>query len=70
MFWLYRGKIMKEDNIILGEIREMLKLVADRQEKLMKSVEYLMEEQKKLHEEIKLNNFVLNSISVRSEIIN
>jgi len=65
------GSIMKEDYAsILLEIREMLKMVSERQDKLLEEINRLKEEQKKLAEEVKISNFVLNNITVRNEIVN
>jgi hypothetical protein len=55
---------------ILNEIREVLKVLADGQEQLLSSVKELREEQKKLYNEIRLNNMVISSFPVRNEIIN
>ncbi|MCX7921276.1 MAG: hypothetical protein N3B21_04530 [Clostridia bacterium] len=60
----------EEYNSILIEIREMLKVLADEHEKLMKTVVELREEQRKLREEVKLSNFVLNNFTLRNEMIN
>lgn len=59
-----------QDASMLMEIREMLKRVSERQIQLMEEVSQLKEDQKKLLEEIKISNFVLNNITVRSEILN
>ncbi|MCX7747523.1 MAG: hypothetical protein N2645_11655 [Clostridia bacterium] len=62
---------MKSDQMtMLSEIRDMLRVLVDGQEKLLHSVNVLMEEQRKLHEEVRYSNFVLNSITSRNEIIN
>lgn len=62
---------MKQDvSAVLIEIMDMLKVIADGQQQLEKEVRELREEQKKLKEEVKLSNFVLNNISLRNEIIN
>ena len=62
---------MKDDNsALLLEIMDMLKTVAEGQQKLLKEVHELKEEQKKLYEEVRLNNFVLNNITVRGELLN
>lgn len=62
---------MTEQNAsVLMEIREMLKLVSDRQLQLMEEINMLKEDQKKLLEEMRISNFVLNNITVRSEILN
>jgi hypothetical protein len=55
---------------ILNEILEVLKVLADGQEQLLSSVKELREEQKKLYNEIRLNNMVISSFPVRNEIIN
>lgn len=62
---------MDKDYInILNEIREVLKVLADGQAQLLNSVKELREEQKKLYNEIKLNNMVISNFPVRNEIIN
>lgn len=60
----------EESQKLLAEIRDMLKVIADGQEKLMKSVNELREEHRKLQEEIRISNFVLNNIALRGEILN
>ncbi|MCX7711539.1 MAG: hypothetical protein N2484_16995 [Clostridia bacterium] len=59
-----------ENASLLMEVREMLKLVSERQNQLMEEINQLKEDQKKLLDEIKISNFVLNNITVRSEILN
>ena len=61
---------MDDLKTILVEIREMLKVISERQEYIMKNVEELKKQNKKLREEVKVNSFVLNNISPRNEIIN
>jgi DNA gyrase/topoisomerase IV subunit A len=61
---------MDELKSILVEIREMLKVLSDRQEYIMKNIDELKEQNKKLSEEVKINSFVLNNITPRNEIIN
>jgi hypothetical protein len=61
---------MKELKLMLTEIREVLKVISDRQEYIMKTMDELKEQNNKLREEVTVNTFVLNSISPRSEIIN
>lgn len=60
----------KDLSLVLLEIHEMLKVLISEQEKLVKSVSELKNEQKKLQDEVKVKNFVLNNINTRSEIIN
>lgn len=55
---------------VLVEIKEMLKVIMDEQQQLMKEVRALKEEQKKLGEEVRLNNIVLSNIHARNEILN
>jgi hypothetical protein len=64
------GVNMDELKSILVEIREMLKVLSDRQEYIMKNIDELKEQNKKLSEEVKINSFVLNNITPRNEIIN
>lgn len=61
---------MDELKSILVEIRELLKVVSDRQEYIMKDIDDLKEQNKKLSEEVRINSFVLNNITPRNEIIN
>ncbi|NLD48331.1 MAG: hypothetical protein GX660_14245 [Clostridiaceae bacterium] len=60
---------MKEGKIFL-EIRDLLKVLVDENEKLTNTVNELKEEQKKLQEEIRIQNVVLNSLPARNEILN
>jgi hypothetical protein len=63
--------IMKKDNIgSFDEIKAMLKILIDDNKKLLASLQEIKEEQKKLHEEIRIQNIVLNSLPIRTEIIN
>ena len=59
-----------EDGALLVEILDLLKVVVDGQKRLEQTIVELKEENKKLKEEIKLSNFVLNNISNRTETIN
>lgn len=59
-----------EHSSVLVEIREILKAVINGQDELVREIRELKEVQRKLHEEIRLNNYVLNNISTRSEILN
>ena len=61
---------MKNDNALLVEIRDLLKIMAEDQQKLVKDIRELKNENKKLRDEIRLSNFVLNNITARNEIIN
>ena len=61
---------MKNDNALLIEIRDLLKIMAEDQQKLVKDIRELKNENKKLRDEIRLSNFVLNNITARNEIIN
>ena len=54
----------------LEEIHEMLKIVIDSQKQIIESVNEIRTEQKKIYEEIRLSNFVLNNITMRNEILN
>ena len=65
------GLRMNENNIgVLKEIREILKGLSDEQKNLVEEIRVLKVEQKKIHDDIKLNNFVLNNINFRNEIVN
>jgi len=62
---------MKEDlNSALVSMQDMLKLLVDNQQQLLKEIRELKQEQRKLEEVIRLNNFVLNNLTVRREIMN
>ncbi len=62
---------MKKGNIeSYSDIEDMLKLVLDNSKKILECLSELKEEQKKLQEEIKIQNIVLNSLPIRTEIIN
>ncbi len=62
---------MKKGNIeAYDDLRDMLKLLLDDNKKILECLNELKEEQKKLHEEIKIQNIVLNSLPIRNEIIN
>ena len=64
------GLTVKNDNALLVEIRDLLKLMTEDQQKLIDDVRELKNENKKLRDEIRMSNFVLNNIAARSEIIN
>lgn len=55
---------------LLKEIKELLKGITDEQRNIVDEINVLKAEQKKIHEDIKLNNFVLNNITFRNEIVN
>ncbi len=62
---------MKKDNMeSFDEIKAMLKILIDDNKKLLASLREIKEEQKKLHEEVRIQNIVLNSLPIRTEIIN
>jgi hypothetical protein len=61
---------MNRDEALLVEIRDLLKGMSDEQQKLAKDIRELKDEHKKLKDEIRLSNFVLNNIAVRNEILN
>lgn len=62
---------MQEDYIsILEEIRDILRLIADDQNKLIKSMKEIKEEQKRLIDEIRISNFVINNMITRSDTVN
>lgn len=62
---------MKKGNIDnYGDLKDMLKMLLDDNKKILECLNELKEDQKKLHEEIKFQNIVLNSLPIRSEIIN
>lgn len=61
---------MKNDNQLLVEIRDLLRVLTEDQQKLVRDIRELKSENKKLRDEIRMSNFVLNNIAARSEIIN
>ena len=62
---------MKKENMeSFDEIKAMLKILIDDNKKILESLRQIKEEQKKLHEEIRIQNIVLNSLPIRTEIIN
>lgn len=61
---------MKDMKLILTEVREMLKVVSERQDFIMRNLDDLKEQNKKLRDEVRVNNFVLNNIAPRKEIVN
>ena len=65
-----RGMMNEQDNKILLEIRSMLKIMMEEQKQMLENILELKSEQKKIQEEVKLNNFVLNNINLRNEILN
>ncbi|HOM02389.1 MAG TPA: hypothetical protein PLH43_06140 [Acetivibrio sp.] len=60
----------QEDRLIINEIREMVKVLIEENERLANTISELKEEQKKLQEEIRIQNIVLNSLPFRHEILN
>jgi hypothetical protein len=60
----------ENDNGLLNEIRDLLKVLTDEQRNIIEEIRVLKAEQKKIQEDIKLNNFVLNNINFRNEIVN
>jgi hypothetical protein len=60
----------KENDALLLEIRDLLKLVTDEERKLAAEIRELKDQQKRLSEEVRLNNIVLNNITQRNEIVN
>lgn len=62
---------MKKENAeSYGEIKEMLKLVLEDNKRIIEHLNELKEEQKRIQEEIRIQNIVLNSLPIRTEIIN
>jgi len=52
------------------EILEIIKAVTDGQQQILNEIKEMRMEQKRLEEEVKLSNFVLNNMTMRSEILN
>jgi len=59
----------QEDRQAINEIRDMIKVLIEENERLANTINELKEEQKKLQEEIKIQNIVLNSLPFRHEIL-
>ncbi len=59
-----------ENNALLAELLDMLKAVSEEQQRIAADIRELREEHKKLRDEVRLSNFVLNNITARNEIIN
>lgn len=60
----------QEDRLAINELKEMIKVLIGENERLASNISELKEEQKKLQEEIKIQNIVLNSLPIRNEILN
>ncbi|MDQ2085019.1 hypothetical protein RBH29_01020 [Herbivorax sp. ANBcel31] len=60
----------QQEKIMLDELKEMIKVLIEENDKLKVTVGELKEEQKKMQEEIKIQNIVLNSLPARTEILN
>ncbi len=60
----------QEDRISINEIKDMIQFLIKENEKITYTVNELKEEQKKLQEEIKIHNIVLNSLPIRVDILN
>jgi hypothetical protein len=60
----------KENTDSYVEIKEMLKLVLEDNKRIIEHLNELKEEQKRIQEEIRIQNIVLNSLPIRTEIIN
>jgi len=69
---IIRGNMFmrQEDRQAINEIRDMIKVLIEENERLANTINELKEEQKKLQEEIKIQNIVLNSLPFRHEILN
>lgn len=61
---------MEKDISVLIEIRDLLKTMKDDQQQIIRDIRELKDEQRKLRDEIRMSNIVLNNITSRSEIIN
>ncbi len=59
-----------ENETLLVEIRDLLKTLVESQKQLGNDISNLREEYKKLKEEIRLSNSVLNGLNARNEIVN
>lgn len=59
-----------ENEALLVEILDLLKTVSEEQQRIAGDIRELREEHKKLRDEVRLSNLVLNNITARNEIIN
>ena len=59
-----------DNDTLLVEMRDLLKIISDDQQKLIKGIGELKDEHRKLKEEVRLSNFVLNNMTTRTEILN
>jgi hypothetical protein len=59
-----------DKDALLVEVRDLLKVLTEEHQKLLSDIRELKDEHRKLREEVRLNNYVLNNITARSEIIN
>ena len=67
------GNVKDKNNEILlelNELKQFVKVISDNQKQLMSELNILRQQQKKLLEEVKINNIVLHSIAPGNEIIN
>ena len=60
----------QQEKTMLDELKKMIQVLIEENEKLNVAVSELKEEQKKMQEEIKIQNIVLNSLPARTEILN
>jgi ubiquinone biosynthesis protein COQ9 len=60
----------KTDKILIEELKDMVKVMVEQQELLLKELKDIKVEHKKLKEEVELSNFVLNNISVSKPVVN
>jgi predicted nucleic acid-binding Zn-ribbon protein len=60
----------QQEKTTLNELKKMIQILIEENEKLSVAVSELKEEQKKMQEEIKIQNIVLNSLPARTEILN
>ena len=60
----------QQEKTTLNELKKMIQILIEENEKLNVAVSELKEEQKKMQEEIKIQNIVLNSLPARTEILN
>ena len=63
-------KMAENYSAALAEIRDMIKILTEKQDLLVQEINQLKEDQRKLMEEVRISNFVLNNITMRSEILN
>ncbi|NMB34299.1 MAG: hypothetical protein GX992_08785 [Clostridium sp.] len=60
----------QEDRQNINEIKDMIRILTEENERLVHTINELKDAQMKLQEEIRIQNMVLNSLPIRAEILN